>query len=85
MKNATKHADTLKSLSRKLVREYKPAPRQPQEPLPALVHRRVQREVQRRRRGDGGELGVGGVRGTQPDVVPDGSGDQHRALIASIS
>src|SRR5215212_6980151 len=37
MKNATKHADELKSLSRKLMREHKPEPRVPQEPLLALV------------------------------------------------
>src|SRR6476661_3237314 len=37
MKNATKHADDLKSLCRKLVREHKPEPREPQEPLNALV------------------------------------------------
>ena len=37
MKNATKHAEELKSLSRKLVREHKPAERTPQEPLWALV------------------------------------------------
>jgi hypothetical protein len=37
MKNATKHADVLKSIWRKLVREHKPQPRQPLEPLPALV------------------------------------------------
>ena len=37
MKNATKHAEELKSLSRKLVREHKPADRVAQEPLWALV------------------------------------------------
>jgi endonuclease III len=37
MKNATKHAEELKSLHRKLLREGKPEPRQPQEPLKALV------------------------------------------------
>ena len=37
MKNATKYAEELRSLLRRLVREYKPAPRQPQEPLKALV------------------------------------------------
>jgi endonuclease III len=37
MKNATKHADELKSLARKLMREHKPAERTPQEPLWALV------------------------------------------------
>jgi hypothetical protein len=45
MKNATKHADVLKSLSRKLVREYKPAPKQPQEPLPALVRAAMSYDV----------------------------------------
>ena len=37
MKNATKHAEELKSLSRKLVKEHKPGERAPQEPLWALV------------------------------------------------
>src|SRR5687767_15830024 len=37
MKNAGKHADELKSLLRRLVKEYKPEERQPQEPLKALV------------------------------------------------
>ena len=37
MKNATKHADELKSLSKKLLREYKPDERHAQEPLWALV------------------------------------------------
>jgi endonuclease III len=37
MKNATKHADDLKALCRKLVKDQKPEPRQPQEPLQALV------------------------------------------------
>jgi endonuclease III len=37
MKNATKHAEELKSLSRKLVKEHKPAERATQEPLWALV------------------------------------------------
>src|SRR3954471_15843829 len=37
MKNATKHAEALKSLSPKLVRDHKPADRTPQEPLWALV------------------------------------------------
>ena len=37
MKNATKHAEELKSLSRKLIREHKPADRVAQEPLWALV------------------------------------------------
>lgn len=37
MKNATKHADDLKSLMKRLLKEHKPEPRQPQEPLKALV------------------------------------------------
>jgi endonuclease III len=37
MKNATKHADVLKSVCKKLVREHKPAPKPSLEPLPALV------------------------------------------------
>jgi endonuclease III len=37
MKNATKHADDLKSLHRKLVKEWKPAAKEPQEALRALV------------------------------------------------
>src|SRR4051812_18660911 len=37
MKNATKHAEQLKSLSRKLIREHKPGEKKPLEPLKALV------------------------------------------------
>ena len=37
MKNATKHAEELKSLLKRVVKEYKPEPKQPQEPLKALV------------------------------------------------
>ena len=37
MKNATKHADDLKSLYRRLVKEWKPTPKEPQEALRALV------------------------------------------------
>src|SRR3954447_18409939 len=37
MKNATKHAEELRSLMRRLLKEHKPEPRQPQEPLKALV------------------------------------------------
>jgi endonuclease III len=37
MKNATKHAEELKSLCKKLVKEHKPSERAPQEPLWALV------------------------------------------------
>ena len=37
MKNAGKHADDLRALMKRLVKEYKPTERQPQEPLKALV------------------------------------------------
>jgi endonuclease III len=37
MKNATKHAEELRSLMRRLLKEHKPEPREPQEPLKALV------------------------------------------------
>ncbi|HZN68107.1 MAG TPA: hypothetical protein VFB66_22670 [Tepidisphaeraceae bacterium] len=37
MKNSSKHADELKSLTKRLLREYKPAEKQPQDPLHALV------------------------------------------------
>ncbi len=37
MKNATKHAEDLRSLYRKLLKEHKPEPRQPIDPLKALV------------------------------------------------
>jgi len=37
MKNSSKHADELKSLMKRLLREYKPAEKQPQDPLHALV------------------------------------------------
>ena len=37
MKNATKHADTLKSLLRSLLREGKPPPFERQDPLKALI------------------------------------------------
>jgi endonuclease III len=37
LKNATKHADELRSLMRKLVREHKPTEKVAQEPLKALV------------------------------------------------
>lgn len=37
MKNATKHADTLRSLHKQLSKEYKPEARQALEPLQALV------------------------------------------------
>src|SRR5215204_94327 len=37
MKNAGKHADDLRALMKRLVKEYKPVDREPQEPLKALV------------------------------------------------
>jgi endonuclease III len=37
MKNATKHAEEMRSLMKRLLKEHKPEPRQPQEPLQALV------------------------------------------------
>jgi endonuclease III len=37
MKNATKHAETLKSVLKKLLKEHKPEPKVAQEPLKALV------------------------------------------------
>jgi endonuclease III len=37
MKNATKHAETLKSVLKKLSKEHKPEPKEAQEPLKALV------------------------------------------------
>jgi endonuclease III len=37
MKNATKHAEELKSLLKRLVKDHKPEPRQAQDPLKALV------------------------------------------------
>src|SRR5277367_1309964 len=37
MKNATKHAETLKALSRRLSKEHKPVPRVSMDPLQALV------------------------------------------------
>src|SRR4051812_23090261 len=37
MKNATKHAETLKSLSKRLAKEHKPTPRKALDPLTALV------------------------------------------------
>ena len=52
MKNATKHADDLKSLCRKLVKEQKPEPRQPQEPLQALVRGAMSYDVSDSRAND---------------------------------
>jgi endonuclease III len=37
MKNATKYAEVLRSVYKRITREHKPPPRQPLEPLPALV------------------------------------------------
>ena len=37
LKNATKYADELRSILKKLARQYPPEPKQPQEPLKALV------------------------------------------------
>src|SRR3954467_1206742 len=37
MKSATKHAEELRSLMKRLLKEHKPAPRERQEPLKALV------------------------------------------------
>jgi endonuclease III len=45
MKNATKHADALRSLMRQLVKEYKPAPKQEMEPLKALVRAAMSYDV----------------------------------------
>jgi endonuclease III len=45
MKNATKHAEKLRSLMRRLLREGKPAPMEPQEPLRALVRAAMSYDV----------------------------------------
>src|SRR5690242_11354545 len=45
MKNATKHADDLKSLCRKLIREHKPPEKTMQEPLKALVRAAMSYDV----------------------------------------
>ena len=37
MKNATKHADELRSLCKRLIKQYQPEPLEPQDPLKALV------------------------------------------------
>jgi endonuclease III len=37
MKNATKHAEELRSVMKRLLKEHKPEPKQPQDPLRALV------------------------------------------------
>ena len=45
MKNATKHADTLHLLLKKLTKEYSPKPRQTMEPLQALVRAAMSYDV----------------------------------------
>ena len=45
MKNATKHAEELRSLNKKLVREHKPGPREPMDALKALVRGAMSYEV----------------------------------------
>jgi len=45
MKNATKYADTLRSVAKRVVREYKPEPKQLREPLPALVRAAMSYDV----------------------------------------
>lgn len=52
MKNATKHADDLKSLCKKLVREHKPDARTDQEPLIALVRGAMSFDVSDHRAAD---------------------------------
>ena len=37
LKNATKHADDLRSLQKRLIKQFQPGPREAQEPLKALV------------------------------------------------
>ena len=46
MKNATKHADTLKSIFKQVMRDFKPAPKQPAaDPLKALVRAAMSYDV----------------------------------------
>jgi len=45
MKSTAKSVDSLRSLVRQLVREFKPEPRQPQEPLDALVRAAMSYDV----------------------------------------
>src|SRR5437016_12726355 len=45
MKNATKHAEELRSLFKRLVKEHKPAPLVKQEPLKALVRAAMSYDV----------------------------------------
>jgi endonuclease III len=52
MKNAGKHADELKSLTKRLVKEYKPDDRQAQEPLKALVRAAMSFDVSDSRASD---------------------------------
>lgn len=52
MKNAGKHADDLRSLMKRLVKEHKPGERQPQEPLKALVRAAMSYDVSDSRASD---------------------------------
>jgi endonuclease III len=52
MKNATKHADDLKALCRRLVKDQKPEPRQSQDPLQALVRGAMSYDVSDSRAND---------------------------------
>ena len=52
MKNAGKHADDLRALMKRLVKEYKPEDREPQEPLKALVRAAMSFDVSDSRAGD---------------------------------
>src|ERR1700742_4502486 len=45
MKNATKHADELRSLTKKLIKEYKPEPKTPQAAIAALVRAAMSYDV----------------------------------------
>jgi endonuclease III len=52
MKNATKHSEQLRSMYRRLVREHKPAERQPMDPLTALVRSALSFDVEDARADD---------------------------------
>ena len=52
MKNAGKHADDLRALMKRLVKEYKPEDREPQEPLKALVRAAMSFDVSDSRASD---------------------------------
>ena len=52
MKNATKHADDLKSMHKKLTKEQKPEPRAQQDPLQALVRGAMSFDVSDHRAAD---------------------------------